>query len=85
MNISLTKQLAEFVRKKVKSGRYGSASEVVRDALRLMERHDEAYAAKLERLRAELKEAAAQLDAGQGVPVDEAFQRVQERGARESA
>jgi antitoxin ParD1/3/4 len=83
MNISLTKQLTEFVRKKVKSGRYGSASEVVRDALRLMERHDEAYAAKLERLRADVQAGLKQLDAGQTVSAEEAFRNAlgDERGA----
>ena len=41
MNISITDELAGFVRKKVKSGRYNNASEVVRDALRRMEEEDE--------------------------------------------
>lgn len=41
MNISITDQLAGYVRKKVKSGRYNNASEVVRDALRRMEDEDE--------------------------------------------
>jgi putative addiction module CopG family antidote len=41
MNVSITDQLAGYVRKKVKSGRYNNASEVVRDALRRMEEEDE--------------------------------------------
>jgi antitoxin ParD1/3/4 len=40
MNVSVTDHLADFVRKKVTSGRYNNASEVVRDALRLMEDAD---------------------------------------------
>jgi antitoxin ParD1/3/4 len=40
MNISITDQLAEYVRARVKSGRYNNASEVVRDALRRMEEED---------------------------------------------
>jgi antitoxin ParD1/3/4 len=40
MNVSLTSELEEFVAGKVKSGRYSSASEVVREALRLLEEHD---------------------------------------------
>lgn len=40
MNVSVTAELAGFVRKKVKSGRYNNASEVVRDALRRMEEED---------------------------------------------
>jgi antitoxin ParD1/3/4 len=41
MNVSITDQLAGYVRKKVRSGRYNNASEVVRDALRRMEEEDE--------------------------------------------
>jgi antitoxin ParD1/3/4 len=41
MNVSITDQLAGYVRKKVKSGRYNNASEVVRDALRRMAEEDE--------------------------------------------
>jgi antitoxin ParD1/3/4 len=40
MNVSITDRLAGFVRRKVKSGRYNNASEVVRDALRRMEEED---------------------------------------------
>jgi antitoxin ParD1/3/4 len=46
MNISITPQLSAYVRKKVRSGRYNNASEVVRDALRRMEEED----ARAERL-----------------------------------
>lgn len=41
MNVSMTGHLAGYVRRKVKSGRYNNASEVVRDALRRMEEEDE--------------------------------------------
>jgi antitoxin ParD1/3/4 len=41
MNISITEELAGFVRKKVKAGRYNNASEVVREALRRMEDDDD--------------------------------------------
>ncbi len=41
MNVSITDRLAAYVRKKVKSGRYNNASEVVRDALRRMEDEDD--------------------------------------------
>ena len=40
MNVSLTKELEQLVNEKVKSGRYLSASEVVREALRLLEERD---------------------------------------------
>ena len=41
MNVSMTDHLASYVRKKVKSGRYNNASEVVREALRLMAARDQ--------------------------------------------
>lgn len=41
MNVSITDRLAGYVRKKVRSGRYNNASEVVREALRRMEEDDE--------------------------------------------
>jgi antitoxin ParD1/3/4 len=56
MNINLTPQLEEMVRQKVESGLYTSASEVVREALRLMEEKDQLRNAKLDRLRAEIHE-----------------------------
>ncbi len=40
MNVSITNRLVSYVRKKVKSGRYNNASEVVREALRRMEDED---------------------------------------------
>ena len=40
MNVSVTDHLAEYVRARVKSGRYNNASEVVREALRRMEDED---------------------------------------------
>lgn len=53
MNVSLTPQLEKMVRDKVESGMYNNASEVVRDALRLMAEKDrhEMFRASLERAR----------------------------------
>ena len=51
MNVNLTPRLEELVRAKVASGLYTSASEVVREALRLLEEQDRLRAAKLEQLR----------------------------------
>jgi antitoxin ParD1/3/4 len=61
MNINLTPQLEEMVRRKVDSGLYNSASEVVREALRLMEEQDRVRAVKLEQLRQDVR---AGLDSG---------------------
>jgi antitoxin ParD1/3/4 len=56
LNINLTPRLEKLVRQKVESGRYNSASEVVREALRLMEEQNELHALQLERLRRDIRE-----------------------------
>jgi antitoxin ParD1/3/4 len=56
LNINLTPQLEKLVRQKVSSGRYNSASEVVREALRLMEAQDELQSLKLEQLRRDIRD-----------------------------
>jgi len=59
MNVNLTPQLEELVRSKVASGLYTSASEVVREALRLMEEQDRLREAKLEQLRSDVRQGLA--------------------------
>jgi antitoxin ParD1/3/4 len=65
LNVSLTAPLSRFVQEKVSEGAYGSASEVVRDALRLLRRQEALTAAKLERLRAEVSIGLDQANAGE--------------------
>lgn len=55
MNVNLTPQLEEMVRQKVSSGLYTSASEVVREALRLMDEQDRIRAARLDQLRQDVR------------------------------
>jgi antitoxin ParD1/3/4 len=59
ININLPPQLEAMVRQKVASGRYASASEVVREALRLLEHQERLQDAKLEQLRREINEGLA--------------------------
>jgi antitoxin ParD1/3/4 len=56
INVNLTPELEGLIRQKVSSGRYNSASEVVREALRLMEAEDQLRGAKLQRLRHDIQE-----------------------------
>lgn len=56
MNISLTPHLERMIREKIASGSYNSASEIVREALRLLELEDELRALKLQRLREDIRE-----------------------------
>ena len=55
MNVSLTPELEKLVEKKVKSGLYHTASEVIRDGLRLLEERDRLYGARLEALRKDIR------------------------------
>ena len=65
MNVSLPEELANFVKDKVSTGRYGSSSEVVREALRLMERTEQQEAEKLALLRQAWKKGIDSDDAGE--------------------
>jgi antitoxin ParD1/3/4 len=71
MNVSLTPELEKFVADKVESGRYTSASEVVREALRLLEEHERSRAAQLEEFNRELKARLDALDRGEHVTAEE--------------
>jgi antitoxin ParD1/3/4 len=77
MNVSLTPQLEALVRSKVESGRYNNASEVVREALRLLESRD-----RLERLRAAIAIGDTEYARGEG---DEWTPELRSRLEREAA
>jgi antitoxin ParD1/3/4 len=67
MNVSLTPQLEELVKKKVDSGLYGSASEVLREALRLLEERDRIHSMRLEELSEEIRKG---LDSGEATSLN---------------
>ncbi len=67
MNVSLTPELEQFVSTKVESGRYTSASEVVREALRLLEEHDQARRTQIAAFNQELGHRLASLDRGERI------------------
>ena len=62
-SLTLGEHWEVFIKNQVASGRYGSASEVVRDALRHMEEHEK----KLQALRAHLAEGEQQIARGEGI------------------
>jgi antitoxin ParD1/3/4 len=82
MNVSLTRELDKFVAAKVASGRYTSASEVVREALRLMEEQDETREARLAAFNRELKRRIESLDRGEFVEQEVVWAEL-ERKSRE--
>ncbi|MGD0296921.1 MAG: type II toxin-antitoxin system ParD family antitoxin [Bryobacteraceae bacterium] len=66
-SVHLTPELEELVQKKVKTGRYSSASEVVREALRLLAEYDDVRATQFGELRSRIDAGLASLDRGEGV------------------
>jgi antitoxin ParD1/3/4 len=70
LNVSLTPHLENFIHETVNSGRYQSASEVVRTALRLLEEREQQKAATLDWLVQEIQKG---LDSGRSEPVTPAF------------
>ncbi len=81
MNVNLTPQLEELVRAKVDSGMYTSASEVVREALRLMNEQDQLRRARMDELRHEVRKG---LESGASEPWDPAAVKAKARARRSS-
>lgn len=65
MNLSLTPQLEQFIKDRAATGEYNNASEVVREALRLFIRSEEARQLKLENLRLAVKKGDEAINNGQ--------------------
>lgn len=78
MNVSLTPELEQLVHEKVKSGRYLSASEVVREALRLLEERDRIRETRLLKLRSEIAVGIEQGDKGEVIDGEEVFRELRE-------
>ncbi len=65
MNVSLTPELEQYVSGKVQSGLYHSASEVIREGLRLLKQKDEVHRGRLEELRREIQVGIDQANRGE--------------------
>lgn len=76
MNVSLTPELEKLVHVKVESGRYTSASEVIREALRLMEQRDQVNELHKDEIRRKIAAGAASLRAGKGEDGEAVFARI---------
>ena len=71
MHISLTPELESRVKAKVESGLYNNASEVIREALRFLETHEQWIGElKLAKLREQINQGLVQLDQGQGMVIE---------------
>jgi antitoxin ParD1/3/4 len=76
VNVHLTPELETLVQNKVKTGRYNSASEVVREALRLFEERDRIRELQIQELRRKIRAGWASLERGEGVDGEEFFRNL---------
>jgi antitoxin ParD1/3/4 len=79
---SIGRHFEEFIEGLIESGRYSTASEVLRDGLRLIEEREERRKAKLEALRAEIQKG---LDSGPAEEVGDMFKRIKSEGRKRLA
>jgi antitoxin ParD1/3/4 len=78
--VSLTPRLEEFIQREVKSGRYSSPSEVIREAVRLLE-EKQLHRDKLEELRQGIRLAREQMERGEDRDGREALRELRGEGA----
>ncbi|HXN47989.1 MAG TPA: type II toxin-antitoxin system ParD family antitoxin [Bryobacteraceae bacterium] len=81
MNVSLTPELEQFVQSRVASGRFQTASEVVREGLRLLEERELAREMALKELRAKIRRAVEQADRGDLLDGDSVFEEIRHLSA----
>lgn len=82
MNVSLTRELEEYISRKVKMGLYKSASEVVREALRMLRERDRTQQGELAELHREIQTGLDQLDRGEGIPGEQVLAEIRGRARR---
>ncbi|NBT05987.1 MAG: type II toxin-antitoxin system ParD family antitoxin [Betaproteobacteria bacterium] len=85
INVSLPKELEDRVREHVASGLYGSASEVIREALRLFETYHSVQQTRLAALKADIDQGFADIEAGRVSPVNMADIKTEGRRLRKSS
>lgn len=81
MNVSLTQELEKFINSKVKGGFYGSASEVIRAGLRLLDEQETIKKKRIEMLNLEIDKGLSALKDGNVISGDEAYRQLVERRA----
>lgn len=78
MDISMTPKLEKFVNRKIASGEFGSASEVIQEALRLMDKIEREEKKKLEELRREIQIGIDEADRGELLDAKEVLREIRE-------
>lgn len=85
MNVSLTPELEDLINTKVQSGMYHSASEVIREGLRLLKERDEIIRIRFEELRREIARGVEQAERGETIAGEEVFKNLRERNKKAAA
>lgn len=82
MNVSLTPELEKLVNSKLRSGMYYSASEVVREGLRLLQERDEIRRRRLAEIGRQIDTGFEQLERGEGISGEKFFNHLRAKGRR---
>ena len=79
MNVSLTPELENFINNKVTSGLYTSASEVIRESLRLLNTYDELQKKRIQQLNNDINIGLEQLGKGMGIKAENVYHDLHEK------
>ena len=82
MNIDISEQIQERIRRKIESGKYGSPDEVIARALELLDEHDKELERELEDMRAKVRKGLAEADAGKLTPASQVFDELMRLNAK---
>jgi antitoxin ParD1/3/4 len=85
LNVSLTPELEKFVETRVSSGRYQTASEVIREGLRLLEEQERQRDVALDALKQKLSRASAQADRREFVDAEAVLKKIDARRRKRQA
>jgi antitoxin ParD1/3/4 len=79
MSITLKPEQTQFIQQQIAAGRFKSEGEVLEKALQLLDDQYREYEAWAEDIRSKVDEAQAEIDRGEGIPLDIAMAQLQER------
>jgi putative addiction module CopG family antidote len=81
MDISISEQHQDHIKRKVESGDYGSPDEVIGKALELLDERDQVLAEELADMHEKVRRSTDQADSGQLIPANEVFDELRQRNA----
>lgn len=79
MNISLTPELEQYVNSKVSSGMYTSASEVIRESLRLLHMHEDLQNQRIKQLNEAIEIGLSQLNSGKKISAKDSYNKLKKK------